>query len=112
MNRTYSESLINLSKLVRQRKFFRIKLPGRRGFYIPHYGGHIFLEKEIIVFEPTNRSSVFIGIIENVITIGVYKVYCIQRGEKRDPLRKVNWMINGTVSRKNILCELVKEQDE
>jgi len=108
----YNTSIIELSKLIRDRKNFKIKLPGSSKIYGPVYHVAMFLEEELIIFNAAQGPDdcFFIGKIKKT---GIdktdkrwYDVKCILRPGLRDPERKVNWLPKARINKKSIICEI------
>ena len=111
-NYRYSSSIIELSKLLKGRKDFRLKLPGSSKLFSPFYNITMFLERELVIFMSTQISDeyFFIGEIKKT---GIdasgkrwFDVKCILRPPLRDPARKVNWLPKARIDKASIICEI------
>jgi hypothetical protein len=111
-NYKYSASIIELSKLLRRRKDFKLKLPGSNSLFGPVYDVSMFLEGEFIAFEADQISNeyFFIGQIKKTGMDKTgkrwYDVKCILRPAVHDPVRKINWLPKARILRKSIICEI------
>jgi len=111
-NYRYNASVIELSKLLKGKKDFKLKLPGYTRFFGPYYDVTIFLEGELVIFDASQVSDeyFFVGEIKNTGLDRAGKLWfdvkCILRPPSRDPARKVNWLPKARITRESIICEI------